>query len=288
MINKRSKKVIWWFGILVLIIGGIYIWYHPIKLSSDVVIPTKKGDWKQNLFIIEEPNKNLDSNLTDQSDIPPLYQDLIPDINPEVQSYLEKRNNYIKGFLALLERDKKNPIDQRFIYINADDQLLPVISNGNDRILLVKSMFDYSDGTIIYLLSTDYLILDQQKINHKFHRTVGSCVISTKFMDRVWIQTFEYSATNEDLFIDTLSIQNDRITIKEFYAGNDLWETNPFDRYKIVNPKTNPRIRVHKKRPFDFLTLFFLFIPLIFIPFIAVLVVVFTIIFIIRRRKKRN
>lgn len=284
MMNKRLKKVVWWLGILFLIIGGIYIWYNPIKLRSDIVIPTDRGFWKQNLFIIEEPNKNLDSFLTDQSDIPPLYQDLISDVNPDVQAYLEKRNKYIKGFLALMERDKKNPIDQRFISINNNDQIIPVKSGGKDRILLLKSPYGGYDVTRLYLLDLDYLVLSQDQINHVFHRTIGSCVVSTQFMDQLWIQTFNIAATNGDLFINTISIGNDQISIKEVFAGNDYLEDNAFDRYKIVNPTTNPRIAVHKKGPLGFLFYYF-FNPLLLF-FLNFLFLILLISYLVRRRKR--
>ena len=271
--SKVSKKTIWILGILVLIIGSIYFWYNPIKLSSDVIIPTEKGFWKQNLFIIEEPNKNLDSYLTSQTDIPPFYLDSIPGIKAEVQTYLEMRNRYIKGFLELMERDKKNPIEYRFFSINKNDQIIPVKSGDKDRILFVKSPNDTNGLTRLYLLNTDYLVLSQSIINHVFDRDTGSCVVSSQFMDRAWLQTWNIAATNGDLFINTISIENNQIRIKEVFAGNNYLEDNAFDRYKIVNPLTNPKIGVHKKGPFGILVYIFVLYPLILILLIVLFLV---------------
>jgi hypothetical protein len=261
---SEVKAILLGMLVFLLILGGWLIYRQitrtDVLKSDEVLIPEDHGVWKRDIFFIEEPTRNFDEYriIDDNVIMTNLHQESIPAINPKVQEYLNKRNNYIKGFekkfqINTLQENGKEHI--YFLYPFTDqpaiEEILPVTSNGNDRILIIG----YDDN--LYLLDTNFNLLDQCD----YFGYLGKSVISANFTDRIWLQDGDGGSTFT-MVIHKISIKNDRLILDDLYRETEYEVEGVFNTFKVINALTNPRLAVYRKGKSDFwfYTFFFLMI----------------------------
>jgi hypothetical protein len=239
---------------------------------DEVLIPTSHGVWKRDIFFIEEPTKNLDDYKIKDNNVlmTNLYQESIPNINPKVQDYLNKRNTYIDGFdkkfnIYNLKQEWKENIYflDPFSLQTAIKEILPVTSNGKDRILVIGLDTEEYYVSNLYLLDTNYQLLDQVE----YHGFMGKSVISVNFLNKIWLQINGGGGSTFTLIIDMLMIENDHIIVSDFYRETEYEVEDIFDTFKVTKTSTDPTLIVYDKGKSDFW--FFVFV-LVAMPIVDV------------------
>lgn len=195
-----------------------YLFKPGIVLPNGGVINSEGRYYESFFMFIEKPNFRKTNNQ-------------ISDHNPkEVNTYLEKMERYTK------EYDLKV-----FPEIISMDKILPVTSEGKERILIWGGS-EESPNHDLYLFDT------QGKLLYKSDFFGGDryyqCFVSAKFTDRLWIQIGS-SGTSGFLYMFEISILGDKIDVKNFGYGI----VHEYPTYKIINHRTNPRM-VQFRKPF--------------------------------------
>lgn len=231
-----------WLIILIIIIFVCVIKEFPanykLLLNPGVVIPNgvlidSKGHYFESFFMfIEKPNFRKSNDKVSAS-------------NPkEVNSYLEKMERYTKDYVLKLFPE--------IIYMY---EVLPVTSEGKDRILIYGSK-GKNEG--LYLFDTQHNLLH----NSDFYGG-EQWFVSAKFKDRLWVQEY-WGGTSGCLYMYEISIVNDKINIKNFGYGVEC----EYPTYKIMNHRTNPRMVLYQKAymwPIYWILYFLLFLSLMLV-----------------------
>lgn len=297
--NKQELKYIL-LGMLVflLIIGGWFIYHQKTRTDilrpDEVLIPTEDGKWIRDIFFIEEPFRDLDVYKVNNENklFPNFYRESISTIKPEVQTFLNKRNQYIKGFekkfsnsTIYMEGITDTYFLKPFTKNKAIREIFPVTSKGKERILIIGLDLENYHDSNLYLLDTNYKLLDQVE----YQGFMGKSVISVNFLNQIWLQINGGGGSTWTLIIDQLFIEDDQIIVKDFYHETEYEVEGIFDTFKVTQASTNPTLTVYDKGKSD--TWFFVFVIIvdfilsmieyIFIPFHFITIVfLLTLIFI--------
>lgn len=257
MSKQEFKYILLGMFVFMLIFGSWFIYHQKYETNviraDEVLIPTDNGiwlngQWKREIFIIEEPFKNLDIFRAENDNklFPDLYEDSIPDIKPEVQAYLNKRNAYVKEiekkFLNTVIFNEWGPESiflKPFIDLSTINEILPVMSNGKDRIIVIGFDSGRYRNSRMYLLDTNYQLLD-----HRETFNWWNFVVSVNFLDRIWTQTGS-SGTDMTVWIDQLGFENDRIKASHVFTETQSAVNEIFSKYKVVHATTDPCLAVY-------------------------------------------
>jgi len=164
---------------------------------------------------IEEPDPNKVINAVDSS-------------NPkEVNAYLEK-----------MERFEKTYESKPFPAMKQIDRILPVSSEGKDRILVLGSEDEVGFYRNLYLFDTEMNLLNRIEFNSEYVQYF----LSAHFTDRLWIQIGS-SGIMGFLYMNEVFLVNDKIEIKSLGYGAD----GEYHTYKIINHNTNPQMFLYRK-----------------------------------------
>ena len=227
-----------WLIILVLIIFVCVLKEFPANygliLKPGVVLPNgiisnSEGRFYDSfLMFIEKPSSK---KLINKTSI----------FNPkEVNSYLEKMERYTKDY-------NLNPYPE----IKKIDRILPVSSEGKERILILGSNENKYGDWSLYLFDAQHNLLQKSD----FYGGYVQYFVSAKFTDRLWIQ-IGYDGTSGELYMYEISIVNDKIDIKSFGYGID----DEYNTFKIINHRTNPRMILYQKAYVPLLSWFLYFL----------------------------
>jgi hypothetical protein len=268
---SEVKAVLLGMLVFLLVLGSWFV-YHQITrtdklLADEILIPTDHGVWKRNIFFVEESTKNFDVYKVKNENklFPDFYRASIPEIKPETQRYLDLRNEYIKKFEKIfLNTTIYNEWGTESIFLKPFDELtaikeiLPVTSNGKDRILVIGlDTEEYYDSNL-YLLDTNYQLLDQVE----YHGFMGKCVISVNFLNKIWLQINGGGGSTWTLMIDQLMIENDQILVSDFYRETEYEVEDIFDTFKVTKTSTDPTLMVYDKGKSDFWFFVFLIVAM--------------------------
>jgi hypothetical protein len=232
-----------WLIILVIIIFVCVINEFPsnyaLILKPGVVFPNgiitnSEGRYYESFFMfVEKPNFREPNNKISAS-------------NPkEVNSYLEKIEKYTKEYEAKL-----------FPEIKKINRILPVSSEGKDRILILGGSEEYNG---LFMFDTQYKLLHK----NAFCCSTSQWFVSANFTDRLWAQD-GCPASFGFFHMYEISIANDKIDIKKIDYGSE----HEYPTYKIMNHRTNPRMVLYQKAyaPLIYWFLYFLlFLSLILV-----------------------
>jgi len=271
MKNSELKAILLGMLVFFLVLSSRFV-YHQITRTDilkpdEVLIPTDDGEWLRSIFFIEEPTKNFDVyKIKNENKLfPDFYRVSIPDIKPETQKYLNLRNEYI----AMFEKKYLNTVIYNewgaesiflkpFDELTAIKEILPVTSNGKDRILVIGwDTEEYYDSNL-YLLDTNYQLLDQVE----YHGFMGKSVISVNFLNKIWLQINGGGGSTWTLIIDQLMIENDHIIVSDFYRETEYEVEDVFDTFKVTRASTNPALVVYDKGKSDFWFFVFLIVAM--------------------------
>jgi len=211
-----------WLIVLVFIILTCVCMQFPVNFTylfkPGVVLPNggvinSEGRFYESFFMfIEKPNFREPNSKISAS-------------NPkEVNSYLEKIEKYTKEYEAKL-----------FPEIKKINRILPVSSEGKERILILGGSEEYNG---LFMFDT------QHKLLHKnaFCCSTSQWFVSANFTDRLWAQD-GCPASFGFFHMFEISILGDKIDVKNFgYGIKDEYST-----YKIINHQTNPRMILYRK-----------------------------------------
>ena len=269
---SKVKSLLLGMLVFLLLVGSWFVYRQisrtDVLKSDEIFIPTDHGVWKRNIFFIEEPTKNLDvyKIKNDNKLLPDLYLGSISNIKPETQEYLNFRNEYINSFeKKFLNTAIYNEWGSESIFLKPFDELtaikeiLPVTSNGKDRILVIGLDTENYHDSNLYLLDTNYQLLDQVE----YRGYMGKSVISVNFLNKIWLQINGGGGSTWTLIIDQLMIENDKLIVSGFYRETEYEVEDIFNTFKVTQASTNPKLAVYDKGKSDFW--FFVFV-LVAIP----------------------
>lgn len=225
----KYRKLLVSLGVWMIVFLWIGIYFFPYQHSTDIILP--QGFFKSSFVLIEK--------LDTENDI------FVPDSSypVSVNSYLEKRNELIRGYVRLFQN---TVTDATLSQLSRHTNLFPVKSYKKERSVQVRAIKD--KGYVVSLLDENFNELDQTVIKGGYFHYI----VSARFKDRLWIQV-SAGGNSGYLALYEVNIFKDHLQVHLIGDGDE--DYTGYQTYKIINPTTNPRVFIHR-RSFSLFTVF--------------------------------
>jgi hypothetical protein len=180
------------------------------------------------------------------------------------------RNTYIKKFekkflntVIYNEWGTESIFLKPFDALESIEEILPFTKNGKKMILVIGKEPNDIYFSKFYFLDDNFKLIYQlngTKYNH-------ACVVSSKFLDRIWLQKIGIASTSYSLSIDQIDVDSNLLKMNQIYWETEYEVEDIFDTFKVTRASTNPALVVYDKGKSDFW--FFIFF-IVVMPIVTV------------------